>query len=224
MRRILGILLTAVAFVALAPAAANAATNSATNDPVIFVHGYTGSASNWTTAETVFRANGYSADQLFAYEYDYNQSNEASASGLADYVRDVLDRTGADEVDLVNHSMGGLVTRWYTNELGGTSHVDQWASLAGANHGTTYASSCTVFASCREMLPGSDFLRELNSGDETPGDVGYRTWFSPCDGVIIPYTSTKVEGATNTRVTCETHIGFLSNTEVLSEVSDYLAA
>jgi hypothetical protein len=54
-----------------------------------------------------------------------------------------------------------------------------------------------VLVSCREMLPGSSFLRALNSGDETP--VRYGTLWSPCDEIINPDTSVILSGATNAR-------------------------
>lgn len=219
MRRKLGLLLASVALAAFGfPAAASAAEPN----PVVFVHGYSGSASNWSAAETRFRLSGYSDSQLHSFEYDWRQSNERSAAELAGYVDNVLAETGADKVDIVNHSMGGLVSRWYMKELGGHADVGHWASLAGANQGTTSASTCLQNASCREMTPGSDFEEQLNSGDWTPGDSEYATWYSACDGVIIPYTNTRVAGADNNRTTCTTHIGFLSDTSTLGEVIDFL--
>ncbi|MCX2734371.1 lipase [Saccharopolyspora sp. NFXS83] len=220
MRRFFAVLLGCVAALAFIPAGV---ANAEGKTPVVFVHGYTGSTSNWVTAMGAFRVAGYSDDELYSYEYNWALSNERSAAGLADFVEEVRADTGSDQVDIVNHSMGGLVSRWYLKELGGTEHVAHWASLAGANHGTTSAGACTVNASCREMLPGSSFERQLNSGEEAPGETSYATWYSPCDGVILPYESTAVDGAQNTVVPCETHIGFLGNTDVLAEVVDYFA-
>ncbi|MGH3382821.1 MAG: esterase/lipase family protein [Actinoallomurus sp.] len=221
MRRILGTFL-AVALAALFAVGLTGSASAATHTPVVFVHGYTGSASNWTTAETVFEAGGYSSGELFAYEYNWAQSNKTSAAGLASYVQQVLARTGASQVDIVNHSMGGLVSDWYIKELGGQQYVRHLASIAGANHGTTYASACTINPSCVEMLPGSSFIQTVTSGDETPGGTRYATWYSACDGVIIPYTSTELNGATNNNVACQTHIGYLTDTVVLTQVRTFL--
>jgi triacylglycerol lipase len=233
MRRTLGIPLVArlativalaVAATGVAVVAAPVAARAAAHTPVVFVHGYVGSASNWITAKAVFRAAGYTDAELFTYDYNYNQSNETSARGLATFVGQVRSRTGAAKVDIVNHSMGGLVSRWYLKQLGGTGSVAHWASLAGANHGTTWATACVVFPSCQEMLPGSSFVNRLNSGDESPGSVRYATWYSPCDGIIIPYTSTRVDGATNTFVPCLVHLAFLTDTGVLGQARAFLAS
>ena len=220
MRRLVILIVALVAALALSPALPAAA---APGTPVIFVHGYTGSASNWTTAMSVFRAGGYSSSQLFAYEYNSYGNNITNAQGLATYVSQVRARTGASQVDIVNHSMGGLVSLWYLKQLGGAQYVRHLASIAGANHGTTYASACLIYVTCQQMYPGSSFINTLSSGDETPGSTRYATWYSPCDGIIIPYTSTRLSGATNNAVACETHIGFLTNTSVLAQIRSFIA-
>jgi triacylglycerol lipase len=74
------------------------------------------------------------------------------------------------------------------------------------------------------MYPGSLFITDLADGDETPGSARYRTWYSACDGIIIPYTSTRLDGATNTNVLCQTHIGFLTDTSVLTQIRSFIAS
>ncbi|WP_320774474.1 esterase/lipase family protein [Streptomyces sp. CRN 30] len=244
-RRLLGVLVAASAAFALfssastagaadsaAAASASSGTRSAeaaaqplsTSTPVVFVHGYTGSASNWVTAMSVFRLNGWSSSNLFAYEYDSYGNNVTNAQGLASFVNNVKSQTGASKVAIVNHSMGGLVSQYYLKVLGGSTSVSHLASIAGANHGTTYASACLIYTTCQQMYPGSSFISQITSGDETPGDTRYATWYSACDGVILPYTSTRLSGATNNAVLCQTHIGFLADTSVLGDIADFVAS
>ncbi|MFF4244199.1 esterase/lipase family protein [Streptomyces sp. NPDC001822] len=208
-----------------APRAADAAVQPlSTSTPVVFVHGYTGSASNWVTAMGVFQLNGWSSSRLFAYEYNSYGNNITNAQGLASFVNNVKSRTGASKVAIVNHSMGGLVSQYYLKVLGGNSSVSHLASIAGANHGTTFASACLIYTTCQQMYPGSSFISQISSGDETPGDTRYATWYSACDGVILPYTSTRLSGATNNLVACQTHIGFLADTIVLGQIARFVAS
>lgn len=228
MRRILGIVLACATSILIgpvlaSPAAATPDVGVTARTPVIFVHGFTGSASNWTTAMSVFRAGGYVSNELFAYEYNWRQSNQTSAAGLRSFVNSVRSQTGAATVDIVNHSMGGLVSNWYLKELGGNQVVSHLASIAGANHGTTAAGACILLPSCAEMYPGSAFITRLSSGDETPGATRYGTWYSACDGVINPFTSTRLDGATNNNIACVTHTGFLSNTSVLTQIRNFMS-
>ncbi|MFI0235803.1 esterase/lipase family protein [Streptomyces sp. NPDC016845] len=195
-----------------------------TSTPVVFVHGYTGNASNWVTAMSVFRANGWSSANLFAYEYNSYGNNVTNAQGLASYVNTVKARTGASKVAIVNHSMGGLVSQYYLKVLGGNTSVSHLASIAGANHGTTYAGACLIYTTCQQMYPGSSFISQISSGDETPGSTKYATWYSACDGIILPYTSTRLDGATNNNVVCQTHIGYLTDTVVLGQIARFVAS
>ncbi|MCF3101284.1 alpha/beta fold hydrolase [Streptomyces roseoverticillatus] len=207
-----------------APAPAEAAHASA-RTPVVFVHGYLSDGVTWDPAIAAFLGAGYRPGELFTYSYDFFASNKASAQGLAAFVAKVKAGTGADKVDIVNHSMGGLVSLWYAKELGGAADIKHMASLAAPHHGTYIAGLCTVLSvSCQEMSPGSDFLKRLASGDETPGAVDYRTWYSPCDGVINPFTSTPLQGAVNTLVPCETHLGFLTDVGLLAQVASAFKA
>ncbi|GGZ01304.1 esterase/lipase family protein [Streptomyces nitrosporeus] len=240
-RRLLGALASAaIAFTLFSPASAagaaevpaassvsssaSAAAPLSTGTPVVFVHGYTGSASNWVTAMSVFRLNGWSGSNLFAYEYDSYGDNVGNARGLASFVDNVKSRTGASKVAIVNHSMGGLVSQYYLKVLGGHSSVSHLASIAGANHGTTFAGACLIYTTCQQMYPGSSFIAQITSGDETPGSTRYASWYSACDGIILPYTSTRLSGATNNPVLCQTHIGFLADTLVLGEIARFVAS
>lgn len=223
MRRVLGgLLATACTALALAFAPAAPAQAATAHTPVIFVHGFAGDASNWVAAIAAFRLAGYTGSELYTYDYDWAQSNVTSARGLGTLVDQVRSRTGAAQVDIVNHSMGGLVTGWYVNELGGQPKVRHVASIAGANHGTTAAYACIVLTSCQQMAPGSSFIRQYTAGDETPGNTRYATWYSPCDGVIVPYTSTPLAGATNNFVLCQNHLGYLVDPFVLTAVRQFL--
>jgi triacylglycerol lipase len=118
--------------------------------------------------------------------------------------------------------MGGLVRQYYLKVLGGNANVSHLASIAGANHGTTSAGACLVFVTCQQMYPGSSFIAQISAGDETPGATSYATWYSPCDGVILPYTSTRLDGANNHLVACQTHIGYLTDTGVLAEIANFV--
>ncbi|MCX5402110.1 triacylglycerol lipase [Streptomyces sp. NBC_00102] len=242
-RRLLGVLAAAAAAFTLfssasaagaadsaSASAASSVTRSATasvlstSTPVVFVHGYTGSASNWVTAKSVFQLNGWSSSNLFAYEYNSYGNNITNAQGLATFVDNVKAQTGASKVAIVNHSMGGLVSQYYLKVLGGNTSVSHLASIAGANHGTTYASACLIYTTCQQMYPGSSFISQITSGDETPGTTKYATWYSACDGIILPYTSTKLDGATNNLVACQTHIGYLTDTVVLGQIAKFVAS
>jgi triacylglycerol lipase len=72
------------------------------------------------------------------------------------------------------------------------------------------------------MRPGSTFLKELNAGDETPGEVSYGTWWSPCDEFINPDESVLLSGATNTKTACISHLALLTDETVYQQVREFV--
>jgi triacylglycerol esterase/lipase EstA (alpha/beta hydrolase family) len=191
-------------------------------DPILFVHGYTSNAATWNTVISRFQADGWESNRLFAYTFSSTQSNATIAQAVAQRVNEIKAATGAAKVDIITHSMGGLSSRYYIKNLGGGANVDDWVSLAGPNHGTTWAYGCFFFSPCNQMIPGSSFLNQLNSGDETPGAVNYGTWWSTCDELINPDTSTILSGATNTNVGCLSHSGVKDSAAVYAQFRDFV--
>jgi triacylglycerol lipase len=191
-------------------------------DPILFVHGYTSNAATWNTVISRFLADGWESNRLYAYTFSSTQSNATIAQAVAQRVSEIRAATGAAKVDIISHSMGGLSSRYYLKNLGGTAYVDEWVSIAGPNHGTSWAYGCFFFSPCNQMLPGSSFLNQLNSGDETPGSVRYGTWWSPCDELINPDTSTILSGATNTQTSCLSHSGIKDSAITYAQVRDFV--
>jgi triacylglycerol lipase len=215
-------LATLVAAIAVCIAAAVPASASA-QDPILFVHGWSESASLWNTMIGRFEKDGYAKAALSAYSYNTSQSNKVDAEKeVKSHVETLLkNNPGATKVDIIAHSMGSLNTRWYIKFLGGESKVDDWVSLGGPNHGTETANACTQ-TSCVEMRVGSTFLKELNATDETPGAVNYGTWWSPCDEIINPDESVILSGATNHKTACMTHAALTTDETVYKEVREFV--
>jgi triacylglycerol lipase len=206
-----------VAGAALAPSPAAAV------DPILFVHGWSSSASTWNTMVGRFEKDGYAKSQLRAYSYNTSQSNKTTAETIVkSEVEKLKKETGATKVDIVAHSMGSLNSRRYIKFVsGGEANVDDWVSLGGPNHGTDTANFC-FSAACTEMRIGSTFLSELNAGDETPGAVNYGTWWSPCDSIINPDSSVSLSGATNTKTACISHTSLPTDETVYTQVREFV--
>ena len=195
----------------------------ATHDPILFVYGYNGRTTTWSTMISRFKRDGWSSSQLVNFSYDHHKSNKTTASLISATVDSILSVTGASKVDIITHSMGTLSARFYIDSLHGEGKVDALVSLGGPNHGTTTASICVFDVSCVEMLPNSTFLTELNT-DETPGFERYATWRSPCDEVINPHDSVILNGAQNTLTACMSHSQLHEDATVYKQVRDWVNA
>jgi triacylglycerol esterase/lipase EstA (alpha/beta hydrolase family) len=137
-----------------------------------------------------------------------------SARELRAFTRKVLAATGAAKVSMVGHSQGGMMPRYYIKFLGGADVVDDLVGLAPSNHGTrvvgdpsnplTGPAFSTLCPACVQQASGSRFLRHLNAGDETPGEVSYTQIVTAYDEVVVPYTSGYLErGPRTTNVTLQ---------------------
>jgi triacylglycerol lipase len=194
-----------------------------THDPILFVHGWNASSSTWTTMVSRFKNDGWTDAELVNWSYNFRQSNATTAAQIKAKVDSILLATGATRVDIITHSMGTLSARYYVRTLGGEGNVDALVSLGGANHGTNTAFFC-VDTSCIEMRPGSSFLTSLNSVDETWGTPRYATWWTSCDEVIQPATSTILSGAVNTQTAaCLHHSDLHEDATVYSQVKSWIS-
>ncbi|MFD6182867.1 esterase/lipase family protein [Streptomyces goshikiensis] len=126
--------------------AAQASGRAVPRDPVVLVHGYNADPGVWGALREDLKAAGYADSELFSWGYDTHRSvNEALAGQLGAYVEQVRRQTGAARVDIVAHSFGSLVGRWYVAFGGGTATVNHLVSLAGPNHGTSTAWACALW-------------------------------------------------------------------------------
>ncbi len=176
--------------------------------PVILVNGtFESMTKNWPTMSPFLADHGYC---VFAFNYGNFATGPVadSAVELKSFVTKVLRRTGADQVDLVGHSQGGMMPRYYLKFLGGAGKVDDLVGIAPSNHGTqglivappsgapqpSSPPSSPACQACIDQQAGSPFMRKLNrDGDLVPGP-DYTVISTTHDEVVTPYTSQALAG------------------------------
>jgi triacylglycerol esterase/lipase EstA (alpha/beta hydrolase family) len=186
--------------------------------PVVLVHGTFADMSNsWQALSPLLKNNGWC---VFALDYGSYAGSGAlgiygtgeirnSARELSAFVDKVLAATGASQVDLVGHSQGGMMPRYYLKFLGGAEKVHTLVGLSPSNHGTTVDGigllarffpggeqfTGALCPACEEQIVGSAFLAELNSGGDTVPGVEYTVIQTRYDQVVTPYTSAFLSGS-----------------------------
>jgi pimeloyl-ACP methyl ester carboxylesterase len=104
--------------------------------PIIFVHGFSGSAGQYETQARRFAGNGYPAELIEAHEYDSTFTVNTIAQvheGLDARIDRLLARTRADRVDLVAHSLGTSLMQAYLNSSPQrAARVAHYVNLDGA--------------------------------------------------------------------------------------------
>ncbi|WP_346777422.1 alpha/beta fold hydrolase [Streptomyces sp. HNM0575] len=183
--------------------------------PVVLVHGTGGNAvDNWLGMAPYLKERGYCVFSL-----DYGQykgipllhglgSVEDSAAQLDEFVDKVLEATGTGKVDIVGHSQGGMLPRYYMKFLGGQDKVNALVGIAPSNHGTTLNGLTKLVdlipglgdavdglaPSLLEQEEGSDLLNRLNEGGDTLPGVKYTVIATKYDEVVTPYKSQFLQG------------------------------
>ena len=189
--------------------------SSAHPRPVVLVHGtFADMSDSWQALSPLLKNNGYC---VFALNYGSYAGSGAvgiygtgeirnSAKELSAFVDKVLAATGAAKVDLVGHSQGGMMPRYYLKFLGGAAKVHTLVGLSPSNHGTTLdgigllaaffpGATGLLCPACEEQIVGSSFLNELNSGGDTVPGVEYTVIQTRYDQVVTPYTSAFLSGS-----------------------------
>jgi triacylglycerol lipase len=206
-------------------------------DPVVIVNGTFGPAFFYEPLAKRLRNDDH---QVFIFELTNLGTGDiaATAQDLAAFVADVRAQTGADKVDLVGHSQGGLVARQYVKYLGGDSTVDSLISLGAPHYGTAVANiadffgagNCLGIVACQQMAVGSDFVNALNDGDDTIGSVRYTNFYSALDELVRPVGNASLQdGATNVKIQSQCpvrvveHVGLALDGTVYSGIRQALA-
>ncbi|MEU4567335.1 alpha/beta fold hydrolase [Micromonospora sp. NPDC023956] len=228
------------------PAPDRAATTSTTAtsgvgasaaNPVIVVGGLSGVAIAYEPLAARLRGDGH---RVSIYQLPGLGLGDiaASARSFSGYVTQVRAATGAARVDLVAHSEGGLVSRYYLKNLGGTGSVGRLITLGSPHYGTYVADiatflglgDCIGIVACQQMTIGSAFLDDLNAGDDTPGAVRYTTIRTLQDELVRPTQhATLADGAVNALVQtwCPVrivgHLGLVLDGTTYTMVQDALA-
>lgn len=204
--------------------------------PVVLVHGtFENMFNNWGFLSPALAASGYC---VFALNYGENQFSgglifglnhiEQSAVELANFIDTVLTATGAPQVDIVGHSQGGMMPRYYLKFLGGASKVHHLIGLGPSNHGTDLHGLLTlaeffpqfeeqadqiraggeavtenICPACVDQLKDSAFLNNLNAGGDTVPDVKFTVIATRFDEVVTPHTSQFLDGANVNNITVQ---------------------
>src|SRR6185295_5152280 len=126
--------------------------------PIILVHGYAMSRAGFLLLALRLRAAGLGP--IFGFEYWTLGRTAAAARQLGWFVDEVRAATGAPDVDIVGHSMGGVVGRYYVSLAGGDGAVKNLISL-GSPHTGTELSALGLGHPTRELVLGSSLLTRL---------------------------------------------------------------
>ena len=182
--------------------------------PVVLVHGLGSNRGTWTPLRAFLRLHGHR--RLYAFGYEAG-SIEEHGRNLAAFIDEVLAATGAAKVDLVAHSLGGIVSRYALQRAGAANKVRQLITLASP-HGGTYAAFYANTLLTRSLRPESEIIADLNRDDLTAVPWKFTAVYSDRDVYVVPKEMMTHPAAENIFVPDISHTQHLAAPVVLREV------
>jgi triacylglycerol esterase/lipase EstA (alpha/beta hydrolase family) len=186
---------------------------------VLLLHGVLCNAGVWFGLQRHLRARGLGPIYTLSYGPPL-ASIELFAEQAAAKIDAILRDTGARQVAIVSHSMGGLVARAYLRRFG-TDKVRLLMTLGTPHQGSVHA---YLFpgASLAQLRPGNAWLAALNAEPLPP--VRMVALWSPHDSMVAPQASARLDGATEILIRGVGHNALLGDPEVFAAVERELIA
>jgi triacylglycerol esterase/lipase EstA (alpha/beta hydrolase family) len=204
-------------------AAREGTARSRERHPVILLHGFAMNRTQWLWMGRRLARLG--RGPLHGLTYFSLQSVARSACHLQRFVEQVRTRERAARVDIVAHSLGGVVARYYVERLGGAAHVRSVITIGSPHHGTTLGRLAPLVPSARETGPGSRFLDDLGPMRAASASVRYTSIWSRADAIIVPPDSASIAPAGEDLVYDDLgHLSLILSPRVVDAVAARLAA
>jgi pimeloyl-ACP methyl ester carboxylesterase len=192
--------------------------------PVLLVHGLVDNRSVFSVMSRSLRRRGFA--HVCTWNYSPLLTDVArGAADLGAHIERICEQTGHDQVHVVGHSLGGLISRYYVQRQGGDRRVASLITVGTPHHGSVWAHAVPT-PLIRQLRPGSPVIQEL----EEPAP-GFRTpvtaIYSDLDQVVVPTRSGRCDHpdlrARNVVVHGVGHVSLPRHRGVVDEVAATLA-
>ncbi len=204
------------------PNSQGSANGSIERNPVVLVHGINDTTRVFQTLELWLRSQGWDV-----HSFNMTPNNGSSClTALATQVESYIQKNFAPEqkIDLLGFSMGGVISRYYLQRLGGVHRVDRFISIAAPNQGTQTAYLSHLLG-CTQMRPNSEFLTDLNrDGAEILNQVKFTSIWSPLDLMIVPAQSSKMPLGSEVIIPVAFHGWIIKDPQVLKAITIALSS
>lgn len=198
--------------------------------PILLVHGYLQNQSDWLWFKHRLEENPH-----IGPIYSFNlcspfDSISKYAEKLKEEIADIKAETKQDHIILIGHSMGGLVSSYYSEFIAKPGEVVKIITLGSPFQGTRLA-ALGFGENVKEMSPNSSFLQDLTNRIPQ-SSIAYHYVASQIDNMIIPWQAAfppHIVPAhhkaldTNLILDDHGHLRLLISPKVVKQVMDWLA-
>ena len=194
--------------------------------PVLLLHGYGCNSGYWSRLMPLLDAARISHA---AVDLEPLTGDIDAYAPLVERAVDALRaETGADQVVIVAHSMGGLVARAWMRACG-RHKVARVITLGTPHHGTCLAAfgiglnAAQMRRAWQDELPECAWLRALAASEDAATRALITSIYTHHDNIISPQTSSELPGARNIAFGGVGHVALGRNRRVLERVMHELS-
>ncbi len=199
-------------------------TEGRARPPVLLLHGFIDNRSVFVLLRRSLLRHGWRHVEALNYS-PLTCDLRRAAELLGRHVEEVCARTGHRRVDVVGHSLGGLIARYYVQRLGGDARVRMLVTLGTPHSGTRVAPLMSAHPLVRQMRPDSEVMAELS----LPAPDCRTRWvafWSEEDQVMVPAATARIDHpdllARNVRVLGVGHLALPVNGAVAAGIREAL--
>jgi triacylglycerol lipase len=185
------------------------------NLPILFVHGIYDTGRAFRAMARVMQDHGWQTHAINLEPNDGRVPLEQLAEQVAAFDKERLPQ--AHPFILIGFSMGGIVSRYYVQRLGGMERVSRLITIASPHHGTLLA-GLNKTPGGKQLRPGSAFLAGLNRDSRQLQQVNHISIWTPFDLVVVPAASSILPGSQSKRIASVCHPCLLRDYRCLHEV------
>ncbi|MEH1856790.1 MAG: triacylglycerol lipase [Nostoc sp.] len=189
-------------------------------NPVLLIHGIDDTRAVFQKMAVHLVLQGWSVHSLNLVPNNGDVGLDELAKQVANYVTATF--APEQRLDLVGFSMGGIVSRYYVQRLGGINRVQRFITISSPHYGTVVAYGSRR-PGCLQMRPDSIFLKDLNSDAVMLGQLDFTSIWTPYDLMIVPANSSQMPVGSKVIVPVTLHPWMLTDSRSLAVVTAALA-
>ena len=190
-------------------------------NPVILIHGIWDTKIIFSKMSSRLTELGWCVHSLNLTPNDGSLGLASLAQQLADYISQTFHPQ--QSIDIVGYSMGGLVSRYYVQRLGGINRVQRLITISSPHKGTLTAYSLPL-PGYLDMRPNSGLLRDLYQDVTMLKRINFTSMWTPFDIMIVPSNSSQMPVGKEVKLNVLLHRQMVTETQSINALVEELKA
>ncbi len=190
-------------------------------NPVLLIHGIFDTVKKFDKMSKYLKKLGWDVYSLNLVPNYGIVGLDKLAEQIANYVANTFPPN--QPFDLIGFSMGGIVSRYYVQRLGGIEKVQRFITISSPHNGTLTGYALNL-AAPTQMRPKSIFLEDLNRDIDLLEQINFTSIWTPYDAMILPARSSQIPVGKEIKIDVLLHAWMVSDKKVLKVIIEELKA